>query len=104
MNYFYTASIWVLLFWLALTAINYSWLGALILALIGGISGAMVNIWWQEPHQFKPAKLRPMFTDEKGTRTRTTSYETIAMARQRQSKRSRRQEGLVSRLLRQRSR
>lgn len=105
MNYFYAASIGVLLFWLLLSAIGYTWLGALLLALIGGIAGAVVFVWWQEPHQFRPAKLRPMFTDEKGQETRrVSSYENIAMARQRQSTKRRRRDGLASRLLRQRSR
>ncbi|MEM9771042.1 MAG: hypothetical protein AAF889_05510 [Cyanobacteria bacterium P01_D01_bin.73] len=45
-----------------------------------------------------------MFTDEKGEDTRESSYETIAMARERQSRRRRRREGLATRALRRRSR
>ncbi len=74
------------------------------MALIGGIPAALVMTWWQEPHQFKPPKLRPLFTDGKGEDTRGSSYENIAMARKRQARQQRRQEGLATRALRRRSR
>ena len=106
MKYFYTGAICLFLFWLGLFFVaRYGEQGALILALIGSIPGAIVFVWWQAPHQFKPAKLRPMFTDEKGEATRQgSSYENIPMARDRQARQKRRREGLASRLLRQRPR
>ena len=110
MSYFYTASVWVFLFWLAFTGLlQYNWWGALIMALVGGIAAANVMTWWQEPHRFKPPKLRPMFTDKDGQETRGgtrsgSSYENIAMARQRQARQQRRREGLATRALRRRSR
>lgn len=104
MNYLLAGLIWVLLLALALQAASYNVLGTVVLAIIGGVPGAIVTVWWQQDHQFSPPKLRPLFTDEKGVSARSSSYENIAMARQRQAGQSRRREGLVTRLLRQRSR
>ena len=104
MNYFLAGLTWTLLLALALRAAEYNLLGVIVLSILGGAPGAIVTVWWQQEHQFSPPKLRPMFTDEKGVSARSSSYENIAMARQRQAGQSRRREGLATRLLRRRSR
>lgn len=47
MNYVYAGLVWLLMFFLGLMLGGYPWGGALLLAAVGGVGGAIVTVWLQ---------------------------------------------------------
>lgn len=102
-DYIAPGLVWLLGFWLVLMALGYPWLIALSFAVLAGVAGGLVTAWWQTPPD--PSRPDPFDLDAleplSGDRPRQQhSYETFASSRRKRQQRPRRQEALLSRLMR----
>jgi hypothetical protein len=100
MNYVYAGLIWLLIFFLGLMLGGYPWVGALLLAAIGGVGGAIVTVWLQGERG--PITLLGFEEGLDGLptrpRTRRHHYETLESARRRRAQRLQRRSSLIESL------